>query len=319
MSERYLIAGGSGLVGTHLSQALHKRGVDFLSTYYTRKPRLLAPYYRQFDFTKFSDCLDATRGRQIVFICAAQTFGAQKMKESPAQSVIPNLQIFSGLLEACRLNGAKKVILISSSTVYQDAPFPIHEDQLDLNLPPYPIYFGVGWLFRFVEKLAVFYNKTYGMEMGVLRAANIYGPYDHFDDEAVSHVLPALIKRALQRENPFVVWGDETATRDFLYVEDLIDILLKLAEQKLDATPINVGSGEATTVRTAVSHILRICDHPVKPQFDLTKSTGIAYRALNVERLRSKIKNHSQTSLEDGLQKTIEWYRGKYSKCEEKF
>jgi GDP-L-fucose synthase len=313
MSERYLIAGGSGLVGTHLSQALQKRGVDFLSTYYTRKPKLPAQCYRQFDFTKFSDCLDATKGRQIVFICAAQTFGAKKMKENPA--VIPNLQIFSGLLEASRLNGAKKVILISSSTVYQDARFPIHEDQLDLNLSPYPIYFGTGWLFRFVEKLAVFYHRTYGMEIGVLRATNIYGPYDHFD--SASHVLPALIKRALQKENPYVVWGDETATRDFLYVEDFTDILLKLVEQKLDAAPINVGSGEATTIGMAATHILRICNHPVKPQFDSSKSVGIPYRAVNVERLRSKIKNHSKTSLEEGLKKTIEWYKREYSKCPE--
>lgn len=310
MSDRYLIAGGSGLVGTHLSQALHKRGVNFLSTYYTRRPAALTQYYRQFDFTKFSDCLTATEQREIVFICAAQT---------PTQSVIPNLQIFSGLLEACRINGAKKVILISSSTVYQEASFPIHEDQLDLNLPPYSIYLGIGWLFRFVEKLAVFYSKSYGMGVGILRATNIYGPHDNFHDEATSHVLPALIKRALKKENPFVVWGDGAVVRDFLYVEDLIDILLELVEQKLDAIPINVGSGQATTIRTAASHILRICDHPVKPQFDLTKSIGIAYRALNVERLRSKIKSYPQTSLEAGLAKTIEWYKEAYLECEEKF
>ena len=108
---------------------------------------------------------------------------------------MPNLDIHAGLLEACSQNGVEKVVWVSSSTVYQEAFYPIREEQLDLNKPPYKLYLGVGGVYRYLEQLAQCYYQQRGLQVGIIRTANIYGPYDHFDD-IKSHVIPALIKRA---------------------------------------------------------------------------------------------------------------------------
>ncbi|OGQ61265.1 MAG: hypothetical protein A3G92_07580 [Deltaproteobacteria bacterium RIFCSPLOWO2_12_FULL_38_8] len=225
-----------------------------------------------------------------------------------SKHIIDNLKININLLEACYINKVEKVIFISSSTVYQQANYPICEDELDLNKPPYDCYRDVGWLNRYVEQLCKYYFKDHGMKIGIVRPTNLYGPYDKFDDER-SHILPALIKRALRKENPFVVWGDGEVIRDFVYVDDFIDDLFGIFEKKCDCDPINIGSNKATTVKAAANIILNLCGHDsVTPQFDLSKPTAIPYRMLNVDKLAMTFGNRKRTSLEEGLSKTIRWY-----------
>src|SRR5581483_7354741 len=120
-----LVAGGTGLVGSALTRRLDGLGAQVLSSCHDRPPPFLAQHYRRFDFTELADCLDATRGIDDVFICAAQTFGAAVMHEHPESVVLPNVRIGAGLLEACRRNRVARVLLVSSSTVYQEASHPI--------------------------------------------------------------------------------------------------------------------------------------------------------------------------------------------------
>ncbi|MDD5489581.1 MAG: NAD-dependent epimerase/dehydratase family protein [Candidatus Moranbacteria bacterium] len=306
--KKFLVAGGTGLVGANLTQRLKNLGADVLSSYFSKPPSFLREIYKNFDFTKFEDCLEAVKNRDYVVICAAQSFGAKMMKENPTVSILPNLKINAGLLEACRLNKVGKVVLLSSSTVYPEADYPISEDQLDLNASPYELYFGVGWLNRYIEQLAKFYAKTYGMKIGILRPTNIYGPFDKFDDEK-SHVLPALIKRAFKKENPFIVWGDGSAVRDFIFVDDFIDDLLKILENYCVCDPVNVGSGEELSVKAAVGVILDVCGHKAVPRYDETKPTAIPYRMLNLKKFESLFGKQERTPFEEGIKKTVDWYK----------
>ena len=122
---------------------------------------------------------------------------------------------------------------------------------LDLNLPPYELYLGIGWVYRYLEKLAKYYFLKRNLKIGIIRTANIYGPYDRFDD-IKSHVIPALIKRALKNENPFVVWGDKKTTRDFVYVDDLSFAVLEVLNKFCNAEPINFSSGYGVTIENLV-------------------------------------------------------------------
>lgn len=307
-NKNVLVAGGTGLVGANLTKRLVRDGANVCATYFSQKPNFCEENYKRFDFTNLDECIAATRDQHYVFICAAQTFGAKMMKENPTALVVPNLKINSGLLEACRLNKVEKVIFISSSTVYQEAYYPIREDELDLNKPTYDLYMGVGGMKRYIEQLAKFYYKTYGLKIGIIRPTNIYGPHDKFDDEK-SHVLPALVKRALKKETPYVVWGDGYTVRDFIYVDDFVDDILNVLDRYCVCDPVNVSTGSSITIREAVKIILDVCGHNVAPEYDVTKPNAIPYRMLNTTKYTSIFGNRRRVSFNDGIRKTVEWYK----------
>ena len=306
-NKNVLIAGGTGLVGTHLTKAFENIGAHVLSTFHTSEPWILRHLYKKFDFTKFEECLEATRNRDWVCVCAGVTSGIQQRKKYPTAFVLPNLQIYAGLLEACGRNKVEKVVFISSATVYQEIYTPTREDHLDANQDPPDVFLGIGWINRYVEKLSKLYCKEYGLQIGIVRASNIYGPYDDFDDDK-SHVVPALIKRAINKETPYIVWGNGHTIRDFLYVEDFIDDILDILKSYCVCDPVNVGSGRGITIREAVKVILDICHHNVSPQYDETKPTSIHYRVLDIMKLNSVIGPRKRTSFAEGINKTVEWY-----------
>lgn len=306
--KNILVAGGTGLIGAGLVSRLKKEGANVRATYFSRKPAFFPEVFERYDFTELESCVAATRGMEAVFICAAQTFGAKMMKEHPTALVLPNLRINSGLLEACRLNKVEKIVFISSSTVYQEAFYPIREEELDLNRPTYELYWGVGGMKRYIEQLALFYHKVYGMKIGIVRPTNIYGPHDKFDDDK-SHVLPALIKRALKKEDPYVVWGDGHTVRDFIYVDDFVDDLLDILNRYCACDPLNVSSGTSITIREAVKVILEACGHRITPQYDETKPNAIPYRMLNTIKFEAIFGKKKKTPFEEGIQKTVAWYR----------
>lgn len=306
--RKILVAGGSGLVGANLTRRLMREGADVTASYFTRPPAEdLAKVCRRFDFTAFEDCLKATAGAELAVLSAAHVSGAKGMRDNPTAFLLPNLQIQAGLLEACSRNRVKKVVLLSSSTVYQPADHPVAEAELDLNQPPFDLYFGVGWLNRYLEKLAAFYQKTGRLQVQILRPTNLYGPHDHFDPDH-AHVLPALIRRAVEKENPFVVWGDGGVVRNFLFIEDFVADLLLVLGKDGPGEPLNVASDVNTTIREAVTVVLNAAGHRVEPRFDLSKPTAIPYRALETERFSAAFGRRPRTTLAEGVKRTIEWY-----------
>ncbi len=306
--KQILITGGAGLLGISLTDRLVSLGMSVQSTYFSRvPPDHIKAYYQRYDFTKYEDCLVATEGKDYVIICAVQASGVAGVKQSPTASILPNLEIHAGLLEACSQNGVEKVVWISSSSVYQEAFYPIREDQLDLNQPPYELYQGIGWVYRYLEQLAKCYYQKRGLQVGIIRTSNIYGPYDRFDDEK-SHVIPALIKRALRKEEPFIVWGNDHTVRDFIYVDDLAEGVLKVLGSYCIADPINISNGIPVSIGELIKVILDICDHPVFPQYDPDKPTAIPYRVLDNTKFNTLLGEMKKTLPEEGIQRTVEWY-----------
>jgi len=306
--KKILVTGGGGLLGTSLTKRMIGLGLSVTSTYYSRLPaETLKANYEQYDFTKYKDCLEATKGQNYVIICAVQASGVAGVRQSPTATILPNLDIHAGLLEACCENGIEKAVWISSSTVYQEAFYPIREDQLDLNQPTYELYQGIGWVYRYLEELARCYYDKHGLNIGVIRTTSIYGPYDRFDDQK-SHVIPALIKRALSKEEPFVVWGNGQTVRDFIYVDDLVEGVLNILIGECNADPVNISNGIPTSIRELVDVVLKICKHTVKPKFDPTKPTAVPYRVLDNTKCNTLFGTINKTPLEKGIFKTVEWY-----------
>jgi GDP-L-fucose synthase len=306
--NKILVAGGTGLLGVNLTRHLVGIGASVQSTYFSRQPpEHLKQYYKRYDFTKYDDCRDATEGNDCVIICAVQASGVSGMMKNPTETILPNLEIHAGLFEACSQNKVQKVLWVSSSTAYQESFHPIREEEMDLNQQPFNLYQGVGWVYRYLEQLTKCYNQKYGLHYNVIRTSNIYGPYDRFDDMK-SHVIPALIKRAVQKEDPYIVWGNGCTVRDFVYVDDLVEGILRVLERQCLPDPVNVSNGTPVKIRDLVQIILNICDHQVIPQYDSTKPTAVPYRVLDNTKYDTLFGKIKRTSLEDGIRKTVKWY-----------
>ena len=225
----------------------------------------------------------------------------------PSNNKTPEILIRSNLLKSCVANKVKKVLWVSSSTIYQPSKIKIKENDLNLNIDPYDIYLGTGWLYRYLEKLCLFYNQTKKMDIKVIRTSSIYGPYDNFDDKK-SHVIPALIKKSINSKKNFEVWGDPTVVRDFVYVEDLVDAMINFTPKKTKQI-FNFSSGKATSIKLLAKTILKISGTNKKIIYKFKNRSSAIYRVLNNNNYNKKIKRIKRTTLINGLKKTFEWIK----------
>jgi len=308
MVKKILIAGGTGLVGANLTKRFQTLDYSVTSTKFNNSKKEYSRFPK-YDFQNFDDCIEATKDRDIVIIAAGFFHGVQEKTSSATHTLLPNLKINASLFEAAALNGVKQIVLISTSTVYQQTDFPVKESDLDLNTPPYESYFGIGWTYRYIEKLAEYYARMYNIRVVILRPTNIYGPNDSFEDHK-SHVIPALIKRAIKQENPFFVWGDSNVIRDFIYVDDVVDDIIYAIESNTvpSCEPINLCNGTPVSIKELLVKILNACKFKPEINFDRSKQKAIPYRALDDTKYKSYFLNRKRISLEEGIQRTINWY-----------
>jgi GDP-L-fucose synthase len=156
------------------------------------------------------------------------------------------------------------------------------------------------------------YREEYGYDTIFLLPVNLYGPGDNFDLET-SHVIPALIRKALEAiersDHELVIWGDGSPTREFLYVDDAAEGILLAAERYDSSEPVNIGSSFEISIKELAETIVRLTGFQGKLVFDTSKPNGQPRRKLDVSRARDKFGFVSTTSFEDGLKRTIEWYR----------
>ena len=167
---------------------------------------------------------------------------------------------------------------------------------------------GYGWSKRMAEKLGMYYAQEFDMKVAIVRPYNSYGPRDHFDPK-ISHVIPALIKRIFDGENPIVVWGSGRQTRAFLYVDDLVRGLMLAVERYPQADPVNLGTNEEVTIAELVNKIKLLIDPKRKVRFDTTKPDGSPRRNCDNSKAIQHLHFKSRIPLSVGLRHTIFWYR----------
>ena len=291
-NKRVLVTGASGLIGKNL--------VDYLSSFncalriHLHKSLPKGGFSKKLKVTKgdLCDkkvCLRATKNIDIVIHCAAKSEDAKTIPENPKKLVTENAVMNSYLLDAAHENGVKRFVFISSTTVD-------HRD----------FYRGVADVKQFTEDLCRFYHMKYGMSTLVIRPTNVYGPYDKFDER--SHVIPALIKRAVDRENPFTIWGNGRDQRDFMYIEDFIEKLVEVISSDSGIFHIlTIGSGKSHTIRTVADMILHILSHRPKVICNMKKPRMIQFNLPEVGI------EANDTNIYGGLRKTIQWYLKNYT------
>lgn len=298
-NKKILVTGSSGFLGINLTERLKKENYNFFS-----------PSSKKFDLRFRETCKKLVKRFDIVLHLAAQVGGIGFLKANPGEVFYNNVVMGVELMEAARVAGVEKFVTMSSVCEYPDVlPLPFKEDNIWNG---YPATDTAAYAFAKKTLLAQgkMYRRQYGFNVIHIIPVNLYGPHDHFGQEK-AHVIPALISKIVEarehKEKTVEVWGSGKATREFLYVEDAVDGILTFTKKYDGESPINMGTGEETTIRNLVDMIVGISGFKGKIFWNKAKPEGTMRRQLDVS-LAKSVGFKAKTSLFEGLKKTITWY-----------
>lgn len=299
--KRVTVTGGSGFLGRFVVDRLRK----------LKPTELLIPRSKECDLRKIENCLRITEGQDLLIHLAAHVGGIGLNREKPAEIFYDNAIMGIQLIEAARLNKVKKVVIVGTICAYPKfTPTPFKEEDLwngypeETNAP-----YGIAKKALLVQLQA--YRSQYGLNGIYLLPVNLYGPYDGFDLNS-SHVIPALIRKIKEaidkKQNHVTLWGDGSPTREFFFVEDAAEAIVLATNQYNGADPINLGSGQEISIQDLASKIARIMKFDGQFIWDRSKPNGQPRRRLSVSRAKEAFGFEAKTTLDIGLQKTIDWY-----------
>jgi len=312
-NQTVFLAGATGLAGSAIIGHLLERYPDvrIRAVYHKTSPHIEHKQveYVQSDLRSLDGCRQLAAGCDCAVMAAANTGGAAILESEPWGQINDNVIMNVQMLEAFTFENVKRVIYVSSASLYQECEKEIREEELDLNKDPCMYHYGMGWVVRFIEKLCWFWHQRCGMEVLIARAANIFGPFDKFDPKT-SHFIPAIIRKAVDRKNPFEVWGSPDVTRDVIYSEDLAGaIVAMLDDDKIKFDTFNIGSAAKISVANVVSLALKYAQHnPSAIKYQANKPSTIRHRSLDCTKARELLGWKPQHTIENGIQKTTEWW-----------
>lgn len=307
--KKVVVTGGSGFIGTHFLMELIKRGARVRTSTNNAQLQFKSDeliVYRGLNLLSLDDCLKLTEDADYVIHCAGEVAHPSSVP-TDVQISLKQLNLIGNVLEACAKNGVKRFLDLNSSTGYPDIRQPLTEDEYWVD-EPYKSYYGYGWMRRYREKLMEHVSKFSGLEIALARCTAIFGPHDNFNPKTC-HVVPALIKRVLDDENPFTAWGSPDVVRDFLYVKDVVDGALLILEKGESMRPYNLGYGGGITIGEILDTILKVTGKNPEIIWDNTKPTTIPYRAVSTDRIQNELGFKPKYTFEEGIKETIKWYR----------
>jgi GDP-L-fucose synthase len=302
--KRVTVTGGSGFLGQYVVEAFANAGYD-----------VFVPKHRDYDLTREPDVIRMFEdGRpELVVHLAAVVGGLGANVANPARFLYDNLLMGLHLIEHARRRHVAKFVTIGTICEYpKHTPVPFSENYLWSGFPdeataPY----GIAKKTILVQGQV--YRQQYGMDVIHLLPVNLYGPRDNFDP-CTSHVVPALIRKcveAVERGQPRVVcWGDGTASREFLSVEDCARAILLASERYSGADPVNLGSGREVSMRELIGLISELVGFRGEIVWDHGMPNGQPRRCLDVSRAAALFGFRATTDFREGLMRTIAWFRG---------
>jgi GDP-L-fucose synthase len=310
--KNVLVTGAAGITGHAAVKRLLAEGANVRATVYSNRGLKIDPQPNlevvKCDLMKHEDCMMVLKDIDVVFNFVAFIRGAKGQTEygNALDLVRNNLFTSINMIDAAVRSKTPLFGFIGSSTMYPDVSHPVNEDEA-YDAEPHKLYRGVGWMKRYVEQVIRYYQDISETKFGVVRTTAIYGPHDAFNENG--HAIPQLILKADAGMNPFEVWGDGTQTRDFIYVDDVVDAVMTVVEKAPTGRPYNASTGKGTTVTELVETITDVYGYKPEFNYDTTKPTMIPVRLVDVSRIKDEVGWEAKTSLKEGLEKTIEWYK----------
>ena len=303
-TRKVCLTGGRGFLGSFVTEKLRQRGAK----------EIFIPRIEQYDLVNPQDVermLDDARPDVIIHL-AAHVGGIGANRLHPAEFFYDNLMMGTQLMHQAWKRGIEKYTAIGTVCAYPKfTPVPFKEDSLwdgypeETNAP-----YGLAKKMQLVQAQA--YRQQYGFNAIFLLPVNLYGPRDNFDLES-SHVIPALIRKFLEAQETGVaeveVWGDGSPTREFLYVEDAAEGVLLATELYNGAEPVNLGSGHEISIKNLAELIQRLTGYQGRLVWNSSKPNGQPRRGLDTTRAEEYFGFKAAVNFEEGLRRTIDWYR----------
>lgn len=304
-NKKVLVTGGTGLIGRPLVEMLSDAGAIVTVVSLDSIPRVQngCSTFLQLDLREMENCRTACEGQDIIFQLAGIKGSPVATKTKPASFFVPTLQFSTNMMEAARLADVEWYLNTSSIGVYGPAEV-FYEDAVWDDKPSTHDKFA-GWAKRIGEMQAEAYKIECGWDRcSIVRPANVYGPFDSFANDSAM-VIPSLIKRAINGENPLKAWGDGSPIRDFIHARDVARGMMMVVENKVQE-PVNLGSGIGVSIKELAETIAELTGITV--EWDITKPNGDKKRLMDMKRA-SGIGFKPEISLKDGLKQTIDWYK----------
>ncbi len=311
IEHRFVVTGGAGFLGRNVVRVLQERGVP--------RSQITIPRRASYDLTREADVerLYADAKPDIVLHLAAEVGGIGANMNAPGRFFFANMAMGLHLVEHARLNGIAKFVHTGTVCAYpKNCPVPFREADIWNGFPeetnaPYGI--AKKALFTMLDA----YYRQYELKSAVVVPVNLYGPGDNFDKQS-SHVIPALIRKCEEARvagrDSIQCWGTGKATREFLFVEDAAEAIVRAAEVIDEPSPINLGGGREIAIGELVREIALACDFRGEIQWDASKPDGQPRRGLDSSRARSLLKWAPQKDFTEGLAETVQWWRSSCTK-----
>ena len=318
LKKNVLICGASGFMGRNIADNFIES--EKYNVYGVGKSRIVPNInkYQKFfncDLTSREGINHVFNGKtkyDIVIQAAATTSGSKDIIERPYLHVTDNALMNSLILQACYDHDVGHFLFLSCGVMYNPERSPVTEEDHYLDEEMFDKYFGVGWTKVYVEKMCEFYSRLGKTKHTAIRHSNTYGPHDKYDLEK-SHMFGATITKVMTTEDggEIVVWGNGLGTeRDLLYVDDVIDFInAAIEKQEKDYELYNVGCGKSFSVKEIVEKIINASGKDLKITHDLTKPSIETKLALTSEKAKKELGWEPKISLEQGIEKTIKWYK----------
>lgn len=315
-AKSFFITGAAGFVGTNIIRRLLALNEDLriIATYHHTFPRLYSPKitYIQLDLRIPHVCDPYLKNIDYVIMAAGYVGGASLIQNSPESFLTDSTLITLNVLSS--LQNSKKVLFISSSMVYPESKHPLKETDAFQGEPFYK-YFSGGWGKRIGEIVCkqYAYRINNPIKLSIIRIDNIYGPYDNFSTTS-SHVVASLIRKAVNKQNPFEIWGTGEESKDFLYIDDLIDgiFLALLKDSPLEV--YNIASGKNISINNLAKIILNKCNFYPEINYNQNKPSTILFRSISIEKAKKELGFFPKTSLQEGISNTLCWYKKHFNK-----
>lgn len=307
--KHVLVTGGGGLIGSAFVSRLLDLGARVRTVQHQRP----VPHARRMEIVSGSlldpqTAATACRGMDMVVHAAGVSGGSKQVAIAPIPMFTHSLLMNTQMLEAARLAGIQRFLFISNSSVYAKSDRDLEESDAWAETCRGVPENETGYVKRIGETQCALYERHAGMQIAIIRTANAYGPHDNFDLES-SHVMPALIRKAVERQNPYGVWGDGSTLRDFIHTEDIARAGLFLLAGHAFAQPVNIATGDTYTIRQVAE---MICDITGLDRATVVyqKDAPPASPAKRLDISRMKVLGFEpRIKLRQGLEQTIAWYR----------
>ncbi|HTL70099.1 MAG TPA: NAD-dependent epimerase/dehydratase family protein [Candidatus Eisenbacteria bacterium] len=315
-NTKVLVTGGAGFIGSYLTELLVEAGArvtvaDNLQR--GSKDRIRGVLGRvelkPLDLFDYANCLEACRGQEVVLNLAAKVTGIEYNRFHMADMFESNMKLQMNVLGAAAKSGVRRFLQVSTACIYpHDAKVPTPESEGERGSPE-PTNEGYGLAKLMGEKLARYHSKESGIEVVIARPFNAYGPRDHFD-EKTSHVIPAILKRVLDGDDPVVIWGSGNQSRAFVHARDIARGMMLVAEKAPVGTPVNIGHDQEVTIKDLFALICEVTGRRPKAFYDTSKPDGYARRSADVTLLRKLTGFVPSVTLKDGIREMHEWFQG---------